>query len=158
MPFNTFPSKTLGLRGFPRPVIITINRLSRIRQACSYLHSFAPRVWAYMWEHKPIRDHSVCWQAGMGGCVWWSEVSFSRDLSGMGSGPTGARQPGENPVWCVRRRGMTPTVQGQNWNSCCLCLSVFDSPPKEKWPCGPAQVSQAEFKHFCPGDQTPSLQ
>lgn len=41
----------------------------------------------------------------------------------------------------------------------CFChLFFFIPPPKEKWPCRQAQVSQPEFKHACLGDQTPPLQ
>lgn len=39
-----------------------------------------------------------------------------------------------------------------------VCLWAFDSPPREKWALGRARVSHAEFKHFCPREQTPSLQ
>lgn len=39
-----------------------------------------------------------------------------------------------------------------------LFVSLFDSPPKEKWPCCRTQVSQAEFKHSRLGDVTLSPQ
>lgn len=69
------------------------------------------------------------------GSVRWTGISLSHDLSGMGSSPTGARHTGD-PVWCVRHKGKTPDGLGQNWNSCCLCLSVLIPHPGRNDPAG----------------------